>query len=335
MNLAGLNALWDLAGVEPPAVDALCVHATGLSSIGCDVCVGLDSTGRRHLLIALSGESADVSEFTGAGLSLCLRKLEHQDAAATYLDLACMSQPLNDVFSHLVLDVLVQFKPDDPDAAEKCLRILEEWKELFGAGAAGMGREKIIGLAGELIILDRLTATNPAALSYWDGPRPGIHDFRCHRRALEVKTSTRRHGRFLTISGHKQLEAPAAGDLHVAVLKLERNPGGSIGLGGLVEKIRRNGVDPVHLAKLLKAAGYTPGESEEADNSRFDLMELLIYEVGESFPKIVSASFVYGDLPAGILKISYDIDLTGPTPAPLSQIRAEAYLRTFATGVVT
>jgi hypothetical protein len=332
MNHSQLNQLWQLLEAMLPTDTELCVHAVGIRSEGSGVCVGRDKQARRHLLIPLPKGKPSAPPFKSAGLFIRTRPLLRDGSQRPFLDLVCLSTALNDVFSHLILDVLQGMRPDEPEAAEICRRVLEEWKELFGSGSGGMGKEQITGLVGELLILDKLTAFSPSALSCWDGPAGGIHDFRQGCRALEVKTSTRRHGRFFTISGHQQIEAPIGGDLHFAALKLEQNPGGALSIPMLLERIRRNGVDPTLLLEQLNELGYAPGASEQADSVRFDASECRYYPVNDQFPRVIAASFVGGQPPAGVIKISYEIDLSTDSPAPLTSAAANSFLQAFAIG---
>ena len=56
---------------------------------------------------------------------------------------------------------------------------------------------------------------------------------------------------------------------------------------------------------------------------RFVIKESHIFRVDDSFPRIVSSSFVEGKLPNGILKLDYTIDLTSEPPYPLTNTEVE------------
>jgi hypothetical protein len=335
MNHTQLNQIWAVVEAMQPGTSELSVHAVGIRSEDCDVCVGKDKQARRHLLVPLPKCKSSAPVFNSSGLSVRTRRLLRANSENLFLDLVCLSPGLNEIFSHLVFDVLQTMRKEEPDAAEICFNVLEEWKDLFGSGSAGMGKEQITGLVGELVILDKLTTLNHSMLTNWAGPVGGIHDFRHESRALEVKTSTRRYGRFLSISGQQQLEAPAGGDLHLAALKLEQNPGGAFSIPVLVEKIRRNGVDPTMFANRLAELGYALGSSEQADSARFDVTECRLYQVNDKFPKVISGSFAPGQPLAGVIKISYEIDLSSDSPAPLSSVLADSFLRAFALGATS
>lgn len=333
MKPSQLTEIWDTIETSRPEDAELFVHAVGIRSHDADVCVGRDHQARRHLLVPLATSNGSANSFRSSGLMVRTRTLLRDGIQKHFLDLICLSPTFNEVFSHLIVALLQEMRSDEPDAAKICSRVLEDWKELFGAGTTRFGRQQIIGLIGELFVLERLTAISPTAIDYWNGPSGGVHDFRAGNRALEVKTSNRRYGRVFSISGHQQLEAPANGDLHFAAIKLEQNPGGTVSIPTLLQKIQRNGVNPSQLARQLADCGYVPGD-EDVEGARFDKTEFLIYAVTDKFPRVVSKAFVGSRPPAGILKISYDIDLSGSVPMPLPDESADALFRSIALGGV-
>jgi hypothetical protein len=332
MTYEQLTTLWQIAENARLGNTELSAHASGIRSIGYDVCVGIDSDQRRHLLIPFPPERTGIPAFKSSGLSIRMRTLIREEKEIVYLDLMCLSELLNETFSYLVLDVLQDMLPDEPKAVAICLTVLEHWREMFGPESTKLGREQVIGLLGELIALDKLTSLNAGALDHWGGPLGGVHDFRNGSRALEVKTSTRRYGRFFCVSGPQQLDAPPDGDLHLLAIKLLQTPSGVLSIPHLLERIRHNGVDPSQLNERLKEVGYSPGISDFADNSRFDLTEKLLYKVDDEFPRVVAASFRNESVPAGVVTITYDIDLSGSSPSPLGTAETETFFKDFVSG---
>ena len=333
MKPSQLSKIWDTIEASRPEDAELFVHAVGIRSHDADVCVGRDHQARRHLLVPLAKSDASATSFRSSGLLVRTRALLRDGIQKHFLDLICLSPAFNEVFSLLIVALLQEMRSDEPDAAKISSRVLEDWKELFGAGTTRFGKQQITGMIGELIVLERLTAVSPTAVDFWNGPNGGVHDFRAGNRALEVKTSNRRYGRVFSISGHQQLEAPAGGELHLAAIKLEQNPGGAVSIPSLLQKIQKNGVNPSQLTRQLADYGYIPGD-EEVEGARFDKTEFLIYAVTDKFPRIVSKTFVENQPPAGILKISYDIDLSGSAPMPMTDESVEALFHSFALGGV-
>ena len=60
---------------------------------------------------------------------------------------------------------------------------------------------------------------------------------------------------------------------------------------------------------LLEKKGFGIGKSVRKKN--FILHSMYRYAVDNDFPKVIEQSFVGGTLPAGIIDVSYTVDLSG------------------------
>ncbi len=65
----------------------------------------------------------------------------------------------------------------------------------------------------------------------------------------------------------------------------------------------------VPFGPLLLYMGFEKGMSTR--RKRFVLLQMLQYEVDESFPRITPESFDNGMMPKGIQSITFKVDLTG------------------------
>jgi hypothetical protein len=76
------------------------------------------------------------------------------------------------------------------------------------------------------------------------------------------------------------------------------------------------------LTKLIDA-GIDPDLIPRCDDYRFGLVENMIYEINDSFPKLTADSFKESALPAQVVSLNYQIDLTStpPSPIPVDQIQ--------------
>ncbi len=61
------------------------------------------------------------------------------------------------------------------------------------------------------------------------------------------------------------------------------------------------------LEKRLKKLGYKPDMSSR--NEKYSLIEQLVYRVDQEFPHIEPSSFKDDQIPAGIIRIEYTVDL--------------------------
>jgi hypothetical protein len=81
-------------------------------------------------------------------------------------------------------------------------------------------QERIVGLLGELWVLNRLIdARGHEALDSWTGPHGEAHDFRIGEAELEVKTTTRQR-RVHRIHGLDQLEPSVGAQLYLVSIQL-------------------------------------------------------------------------------------------------------------------
>lgn len=325
-----LQGLWQKTEI-PSETGVTAVCATGVVIDGTDVVVGRDYLGRRHLLVPIvAGETLQVNLRSAGIRASAPRELLHGGANRFFLDVYCTRQELGDVFARLAEELVCEAARPGAGAALRCANALEGWRSLFGSGAQSFGREQAIGLIGELRMLRRLLGVSPAALASWTGPLGGVHDFRRGSQAIEVKATVRTHGLFHSISGIDQLEAPAGGRLGFLSVRLEAVPGGSVSLTALVTEIRTSGVVATALNRLLEEAGFVEGASPELEDESFEIREERFYEVGPDFPRIVGSSLAGGRLPAGVLGLGYEIDLTGRPPTPLDAAATERWITSFA-----
>lgn len=72
--------------------------------------------------------------------------------------------------------------------------------------------------------------------------------------------------------------------------------------------ITKAGESKDELNGKLSRQGYGIGSS--ARDEKYQVHEILQYEVDESFPKIIPESFVGGTIPKGIEHLEYNVDLS-------------------------
>jgi len=210
---------------------------------------------------------------------------------------------------------------------------LRRWRSLFSDTAAtpGLDRQRLVGLIGELLILEEVLRLDTGRrLDAWVGPLGGVHDFRRGRTALEVKSTMVREGRVVPVSGIAQLEAPEEGTLHVAHLRLASDPAGNT-LPETVDRILALGVVARDLLLLLDRVGYHLDDADHYMEQRFRVVDRRIYDAGDrAFPRLTPASFTGGVMPAGVLNVDYEIDLTNEPPVPVSEVTGSAVLSQIA-----
>lgn len=296
--------------------------------------VGLDGQGYRHLLVPIGPGERMVEDRRSAGVQIREHLLEEESGKRRrFVDVVCLRPDLNELFAIVAAEMLdrLEADPDLPDRA--CRLVLERWRELLDSQGTGVpGLDRLIGVFGELWQLRELVRRHPAALDSWAGPRGARHDFVAPAVALEVKTTLARQGRFAEIHGHDQLEPPEGSRLYLAFVQLEQAPAG-LSVADLAAATVDAGADRSVLNALLAAAGLNPAVLAATATMRFRVTTHRLYAVDGPFPRIVSASFVGGVLPPGVLRLTYRIDLSGEPPHPLTEWEADAVYRQLTVSV--
>ena len=273
---------------------------------------GTTVAGSRNLLLVRSS-------FRSSG------KLEH------FIDITLGNPRLAQVFTELVEEILKRLESGEgPETAIH--GTIQDFRNLLDrTPECEIPMTKLGGLIGELVILEKLTAMRPEALDGWTGPIGQRHDFRRRDIAIEVKTSLRSDATRVTIHGPEQMLPPSDGHLNLAHVRLEPVDGGLLSVAELHRAIIDYGADEFVLDERLAALGCRDPQAEEWNAVRFALEGIEIYAVTADFPSITTASFPGGILPAGIVTLTYEIDLTTARPHLLDPVHMDAVLSEFAS----
>lgn len=302
------ESLKDRSGIE--------VVPSGVEVSAGSVLVGVDNTGLRYLLIPLLPGEAFAEDRSGRSIQLW----RIDEKAKFYLAAVCLATDLNVVFTQFVQELLAEVT-SAASPARAVIDGLARWRRLFADVRTEhlLSQQKLIGLLGELLVLEQILARDPARqVGIWKGPTGAPHDFRQGERSLEVKTTLTREGRIVPISSIDQLTTPSNGSLYLAHLQLEADAKGD-SLPAVVDRVLAAGVEQSKFLTLLNSVGYRLENAPDYLPFCFSLTARRVYDVNsEWFPKLTSTSFALGDTPPGVLHISYSIDLTNEPPTPLT-----------------
>lgn len=296
-------------------------HGKALWALGAD--------GEPRLLIPIGnrivkrdlGESRNlrvgVSNYVLDGRSMC------------FIDLMVLDKRLSGVFADLATETLARVA--NGESAEKAVSgTISDFRQLLERPSSiEVELSTLVGLLGELLVLERLSERSSEAVSTWMGPWEQRHDFRRGSHAIEVKTSIRADAHAVTIHGEEQLEAPAGGGMMLVHIRLERTEGGSETIERVVERITESGVDAERLNEGLENIGCSDVKDPAWNSVAFNVEKLDIYRVRETFPRITSASFPDGSLPDGVSGLTYEIDLGAATVYRLPESDHETVFRRF------
>lgn len=295
------------------------------------VLAGLDIQGGRHLLVPAPA-SGMREDRRSAGVQIRSAVLEDAGRQVEFVDVVCLVPRLNDLFAEVASDMLEALTVESENPAAVCHNVLECWRELLERPDPRLlGPEQLAGLFGELLVLKDIASYDPhRAMDTWTGPAKDEHDFTGAGAAIEVKTTTVREGRVVRIHGVEQLAAPLGGTLFLAFIRLDVDVSGT-SVPALVAEIFESGVDRRAFLERLARAGYDQAKSLEYELPAFIPCERRVYPVAGQFPRIISESFSSGHVPPGVLRLRYEIDLTGEPPGPLDDAEAAAVFRGMTT----
>jgi putative PD-(D/E)XK family protein DUF4420 len=330
-----LRQIWGMLAFPGPRSEELRVHELeGIELPAGPPLLGIDAAGQRHLLMPIPSGARVVEDTRSGGVQIVAHQLIDRVQLRLYVDVVCRKPHLHELFSVLASEIVAQLgrEAGQPDLVSRS--VLDRWRELLEAEPSEeLSFKKLVGLFGELWHLRELVRCNPLAVGCWMGPSGARYDFVGRDLALEVKSTTARYGRLFEIHGEMQLEPPAGGNLYLAANKLEEVPAGGESAGDLVESMVSMGADRHDLLARLGVGGIHPDALERLGERRFRVIENRVYAVSVGFPRITSASFASGALPAGVLKLRYEIDLTTEPPYPLLEDEIAAVYRALTAEV--
>ncbi|SFO12064.1 PD-(D/E)XK motif protein [Nitrosospira briensis] len=183
------------------------------------------------------------------------------------------------------------------------------WQEFMRKGSQILSPEAEIGLVGELATLLQIIEAGVSAMAAtegWLGPLDGAQDFELGTGALEVKSTLSSAGFPARIGSLDQLDDSLRQPLFVVGVRLRQTESG-LGLSDFVDAARLAAkADPGAASALddrFVAAGYFDAHANHYPR-RFALVDTLVIEVGDGFPR-----FTVGGVPFGITGAAYGIDL--------------------------
>lgn len=271
-----------------------------------DFFISFSLNGHRELIIEAKGINTDLGELpvfqnfdlvtnqnekgVSIGLALIDSELVKSFAVMCY-DIAERSKQANSIEAALIISV-------------ECLR---NWASLLKfRGKSGLTRNEVIGLWGEIAVLEALIESNInntlTLLQGWRGPNGDQRDIGYNNVRIEVKTQLSTQSISLKISSLEQLDD---GDQVLKVVLNRISPSESgISLSCLIERVS----EKLALNRQAHSEFERKVMLAEFDskltycNELFGLDERLIYEVLEAFPKLVPSN-----VPHGIKNVSYEI----------------------------
>lgn len=265
------------------------------------------------LLAGFLCREGDIPKSLPEGAGFAVTRTSLSDDGRAWIALTRKKDGNFDLFVEMVGDVAGAMDAVASEGETRILKVLVDrvraWQEFMRKDLLSLGVEAETGLVGELFLLRKiLEAGIPPhrALESWTGPLDGVQDFNLGSGAIEVKTTVASIGFPAKIGSMEQLDDSILCPLFVCGVRLSSGESGQT----LPDLVKMTGealvndaeAERLFLERLLKA-GYFDAHAARYSR-RFFLQESFFLQVTNDFPRIVS-----GNIPKGIRKVMYEIDL--------------------------
>jgi hypothetical protein len=316
MDQNRLRKLWDILSLEVAQGSARAIRSVSTSDIYASWNAGHRS---KELLIAGVDEPIDgrMPSWNGMAFSQCSIGAPHH---VQYLVLELLDEGLEVPFACFCADVIESLESiRNGDRLKSVDSVVNIWNQFFLKGQDDiMPENRQRGLYAELWWLRRQLALGAWAeetVSSWMGPSRAFHDFDVCGHVVEVKSTTRKEPRKVSISNELQLSNRGLESLHLFVLTLNKQQIGE-SLPEMVDKLRQYldsaPLARTHLDRKLVLTGYRDDHVERYTSCYWPRHEEL-FLVNDSFPRIVNIAEGLGDL-----KYSLQISACKPFEVALS-----------------
>ena len=272
------------------------------------VWVGVDEEQHPHLL--LEAPDTRIAAIKVDALDVASREFVISGQLHRVCDISCRLHLLNDVFDHFIVAVLDRADRSGVAPSDAVGIVLDEWSVFLSVSDRPAGRREHAALLAEAARARRHCRPRPEwALPAWTGRARARHDFRRGWTALEVKATLAHTGNDVTIHGVDQMAQPDQGSLYLHFVRLEYAVDGGSSVRREVDHLLAAGIPAESLYRAISDSGVKLGDFLEEEHG-FAVRERHTIPVNETTPRIVAASFENASVPAGVIDISYRIDLT-------------------------
>jgi len=177
----------------------------------------------------------------------------------------------------------------------------EQWKTLLGNTASV---KKPYNIIAEMYVLEYLIRNGKKAV--WTSLNLGSNDIETEEESYKVKSTIKRYGATVTVSGQYQLYSTKK--LYLVFCILEKSVTG-VSINDMKNKLIETGYCEDLLEQQLGSLGYEFGMSIR--NEKYKIIEKRKYLVDQYFPQITPLAFKGDKIPNNIIQITYTIDLDG------------------------
>lgn len=212
------------------------------------------------------------------------------------LELITNRADLIEEFSLVCFDFINKFDNEkvNENIIEKANKWWEEWKKLLGNV---LKSESDYDFLGELLALNYVLNEDTNA-TY---SNLASHDIELPEYSIEVKTTTEKYNAEIYVNSQYQLENNTDMPLKLIFVRLEKSQIG-YSINDVIESLKLKNFDINNLNRLEKIG-------TSSINEKYRILEARLYNIDDKFPKITLSTLKNNELPKGIIKIEYIVDL--------------------------
>lgn len=277
-----------------------------------DFFISFSVSGHREVTIEAKGISNDFGELPPFEN---LDVLVKENPNGISIGLVLTNHELVKSFAVMCYDIAARSKRGETIEAATVIAFgcLRNWAALLKRrGSQGLNRNEAIGLWGELSAIDALFESTVGIelqiVQGWRGPDGDQRDIGFNNTRIEVKTQLSTKSIGLKVSSLDQLD-DRGNHLNVVLNRVSPSDGG-ISVTGLIQKIR------IHLTSTRLAQSEFERKTmlaqfdadNEHCNENFGLDERIVYDITDSFPRLIPSN-----VPTGIKSAEYEISGTSIT----------------------
>jgi hypothetical protein len=269
-----------------------------------DVYLGIDHEGRKSLALIMNARRERITSTQTINAQFFKR-----DDNQLMLCFSLVDDQLRDIFYKFCEDIIESTRHNRrEDGFAPAVERWDTWIKFFAKTSLPLSENEILGLIGEIYFLQNVMMPKygqDLALESYIGTDRAHKDFEVNDTWYEVK-SIHNGVRTVKISSIEQLDSNEVGQLEIITFD-QSTPSyeNNITLNNVISGFR-NSVDRKWQLKFdekMRKAGYL--EDERYDEYNFLLVRVDEYTVSSDFPKLRK-----GDLPNGITKANYEIDIS-------------------------
>jgi hypothetical protein len=229
-----------------------------------------------------------------------------------FLRISLKAPEMTDLFKLLIQDILnVAEIMLEEQVADSIIRRIQTWDTFFEKGKIEyLSREKLIGLWGELIFLEKVLISHPEiayqVIKSWQNESGIEKDFRFGNCSFEIKSTIQKKKPRLKISSELQLFNESSNPLYLIGIVLSPDSKDKRKISEIISSCRAKLQEPLAIRifdlKLFEA-GYVAEHENYYSSYKFGPIQFFCFNVTDNFPSLIK-----GKINPILSHVSYEID---------------------------